>query len=483
MKDTPKFAVIGRVNKGKSSIVSALAEDESVVIDSSAGTTLACQEFPIKVDGQTIITLVDTPGFQQAPRALTWMKEREVSAANRRDVVVDFFEHFKDTNDFVDECRLLKPILNGAGILYVVDGAKPFRRNFEAEMEILRWTGQPRMALINHIGDNDFTEGWRPALDQYFSVVKQFNAQRVRFQDRMELFQAFRELHDAWRPKVDEAIKYLNAEWNRREREASHIISEMMAKELTYYVEIGLYTHEDIEDHRASLETNFHDWLRKREIKGRRAIEKLYQHNKLEREETELGKPVFQQDLFAESTWDILGLTPRQLLSLGAIAGAALGGTLDAAVGGMSFLAGAVSGALIGAGSVAYFSTKRFASIEHISKFLKGSRFVRVGPHKNQNFPWILLDRALLHYFTVRDFAHSRREKIIILNSENSGIVKELKSNQRKELAKIFSTLRKNPDGGNQETKQTLESILLKIITGEADSKSQIQDSNFIETS
>ncbi|MGD9159575.1 MAG: GTPase/DUF3482 domain-containing protein [Desulfobacteraceae bacterium] len=464
MKDIPTFAVIGRVNKGKSSIVSSLAEDETVVIDSGAGTTLVCQEFPIKVDGQTIIILIDTPGFQQAPRALSWMKERETSAANRRDVVLDFFNHFKDTDDFVDECRLLKPILNGAGVLYVVDGAKPFRRNFEAEMEILRWTGQPRMALINHIGDNDFTESWRPALDQYFSVVRQFDAQQVRFKDRLELFQAFRELHDVWRPKVDEAIKYLNAEWQRREREAAHIISEMLANELTYYTEIGLYPHEDIEDHRASLETKFHNWLRKREIKSRKTIEKLYQHSKLEREETEIEKPVFQQDLFAESTWDILGLTPRQLLSLGAIAGAAIGGTLDAAVGGTSFLAGAVGGALIGAGSVAYFSTKRFASIEHVSKFLKGSRFVRIGPHKNQNFPWVLLDRALLHYFTVRDFAHSRREKIIIRNSENAGIVKELKSGQRREMAKIFNMLRKNPDSGNEEEKKNLEGILLEII-------------------
>ena len=149
---------------------------------------------------------------------------------------------------------------------------------------------------------------------------------------------------------------------------------------------------------------------------------------------------------------------------LGAIAGAAIGGTLDAAVGGSSFLTGAVGGALIGAGSVAYFSTKRFASIEHVSKFLKGSRLFRVGPHKNQNFPWVLLDRALLHYFTVRDFAHSRREKIIIQNPENAGIVKGLKSGQRRELAKIFNTLRKNPDSGNEEEKKNLESILLEII-------------------
>ncbi len=464
MTGTPTFAVIGRVNKGKSSIVSSLAEDESVVIDSGAGTTLVCQEFPIKVDGKTIIILVDTPGFQQAPRALAWMKAREVSAANRRDVLADFYNEFKDSNDFIDECRLLKPIIDGAGILYVVDGAKPFRRNFEAEMEILRWTGQPRMALINHIGEDDFTETWRPALDQYFSVVKEFNAQSVKHRDRIELFQAFRELNDAWRSSVDKAIGFLNTEWQRREREAAHIISDMIADELGYYSEISLHQHEAIDDHRAGLESKFHDWLRKREIKSRRAIEKLYQHNNIEREETELSKPVFQEDLFAESTWNILGLTPRQLLSLGAVAGAAIGGTLDAAVGGSSFLAGAVGGALIGAGSVAYFSTKRFASIEHVSKFLKGGRVYKVGPHKNQNFPWVLLDRALLHYFTVRDFAHSRRDKIVISSTEDSGIARDIKTGRKRELAKIFQTLRKKPDDGNDAEKKQLEKILLEII-------------------
>lgn len=464
MNEIPTFAVIGRVNKGKSSIVSTLAEDETVVIDSGSGTTLVCQEFPVKVDGQTIISLIDTPGFQQAPRALLWMKERETSPANRRDVVVEFFDHFKNTDDFVDECRLLEPILNGAGILYVVDGAKPFRQNIEAEMEILRWTGQPRMALINHIGDNDFTEDWRPALDQYFSIVRQFNAQQVHFQDRLELFQAFRELHQAWRPRVDEAIQFLKTEWERREREAAHIITEMLADELTHYIEIALKQQGKIDDHRASLESKFHDWLRKREYKSRYAIEKLYQHKNLEREETDLSKPVFQQDLFSESTWNILGLTPRQLLGLGAIAGAALGGTFDAAVGGASFLTGAISGALLGAGSVAYFSTKRFASIQHVSKFLQGGRVVRVGPHKNQNFPWVLLDRALLHYFAVRDYAHSRQDKIVIQNTENEGVVKGLKPNQRRDMAKIFNSFRRNPASLNEKVKKSLESILLEII-------------------
>ena len=101
MKITPTFAVIGRVNKGKSSIVSALAEDDGVIIESSAGTTRECQDFPVLVDGRTIIMLIDTPGFQQAPRALARMKESEISAASGREDDNEFYKLFKITSSIL----------------------------------------------------------------------------------------------------------------------------------------------------------------------------------------------------------------------------------------------------------------------------------------------------------------------------------------------------------------------------------------------
>ncbi|KAA3620054.1 MAG: DUF3482 domain-containing protein [Calditrichaeota bacterium] len=462
MKSTPTFAVIGRVNKGKSSIVSTLAEDDSVAIARSAGTTKVCQEFPIRIDGRTVMTLIDTPGFQQAPRALAWLKDREVSAANRKEVIREFLSTFEKSDDFTDECRLLKPILDGAGILYVVDGAKPFRRNYEAEMEILRWTGQPRMALINHIGEIDFSEEWQHALDQYFSVVRQFNAQKVSFEDRINLLRAFRELNDSWRESVDQSLHYLQNEWQRRQRFAAHSIAEMLVDELTYFHEIVLEPHEKIEDYQNRLEQKFHDHLRKREHKSRSDIEKIYQHLQIEKNEDELKKPIFDQDLFAESTWDFLGLSPRQLLGLGAVGGAAVGGVLDAAVGGASFLAGAITGALVGAGSVFYFSTNRFASLEYIGNYLRGNSIIRIGPHKNKNFPWILLDRALLHYFSVRDWAHSRRE-VLILNVEK-GFVSDMGNESKMALAKLFANLSKKAGKNTQDVESDLEKIILEIL-------------------
>ena len=134
----PAFAVVGRVNKGKSSVVSTLIEDDSVRVDREPGTTRVCTRFPFRADdGRVLCHVVDTPGFEEAPRALTWLREREGTAADRPALVAKFVETFKDSGEFADECALLEPILGGAAILYVVDASLPYRPNYEAEMEIL----------------------------------------------------------------------------------------------------------------------------------------------------------------------------------------------------------------------------------------------------------------------------------------------------------------------------------------------------------
>ena len=64
----PTFAVVGQPNKGKSSIVATLAEDEQIAIAPAPGTTRQAQRHVLKVDGEALYALVDTPGFPAGPR-------------------------------------------------------------------------------------------------------------------------------------------------------------------------------------------------------------------------------------------------------------------------------------------------------------------------------------------------------------------------------------------------------------------------------
>ena len=77
---------------------------------------------------------------------------------------------------------MLKPITEGAGILYVVDGAMPYSIEYEPEMEILRWTGQPSIAVINPIGGDVHVHDWRRALEQYFRIVRVIDALTAPFE-------------------------------------------------------------------------------------------------------------------------------------------------------------------------------------------------------------------------------------------------------------------------------------------------------------
>jgi GTPase Era involved in 16S rRNA processing len=477
MTEPPRFAVVGRVNKGKSSIVATLAEDDSVRIDPRPGTTVEVREYPVRVDGRTLFVLVDTPGFEDAPRALAWLRQREVSAAERPARVAELLRAHEGTNDFVDERRLLAPILAGANVLYVVDGTRPFRRNYEAEMEILRWTGRPGMALVNRIGAEDHAAEWHRALDQYFRMVRDFDAYSVTFEERLRLLEAFRELRPDSRAAVDEAIVALVSQRRRRRDAAAAEIADLLVDELTHTEEISVAHEAALAAEQDRLERSFHDHLREREEKSRRRIEALYAHGEARFESGTLARPVFQQDLFAEETWRLLGLSPAELLAASALAGAAVGGALDAAVGGASMLAGTVIGGAVGGATALLGLGRRFARVRPIGaggiggwvdaarRYWEGGRRFRIGPHAQPNFPWVLLDRALLHYDSVARRTHARRGTITVAEgSGRAGLVAELARAERRPLDDLFQRIRRTAGDPPRELRDSLERTVARIL-------------------
>jgi hypothetical protein len=447
-EELPTLVIVGRVNRGKSSILSTLAEDDSIIVSPEPGTTQDVQRFPLRVDGEPLFQMVDTPGFEDAPRALRFLLERESTAANRRGVVKSFVEHFKhQRSEFEQECKLLQPILDGGAILYVVDGSHPYRRNYEAEMEILRWTGQPRIALINQIGSNDHTDEWRAALGQFFSIVRTFNAHRAGFAERIKLFEGLREVDEQWRAPFDRAINALRSDWNRRLREASRIIAEMVVTALLHTERITVPRGDSVALHRRRIEERFHVQLRKHEERGRRKIETIFCHRRLTTREEPIGRHILDEDLFSDRTWETLGLSLPKLIGAGFVTGASAGGILDLMTGGALLGAGIVTGGIAGGGGALYYGMSRFEKASDVLHDLQGGKTLRIGPHQSPNFPWILLDRALLHCVAVRDRAHAKRDPLELpapppVETRGDGWMMTMPDDQRRALAKLLSRFR-----------------------------------------
>jgi hypothetical protein len=463
VSEIPTFAVVGHPNKGKSSIVSTLAQDDSVRIAPEPGTTRLCREYPMKLDGRVQYVLVDTPGFQRARPALAWMRERETTAALHRQVVEAFVATHRGGDRFPDECELLGPVLAGAGILYVVDGSLPYGPEYEPEMEILRWTGEPSLALINPIGSSAHVDEWRAALAQYFKIVRVFDALTAPFEKRLDLLRAFSELREEWRAPLEAAVRALEGERARVRERAARAIAEMLVEMLTRTSTKRLPEGADPEPYRAPLERELEDALRARERAGRREVELCYGHRGLERREQDVS--LLSEDLFSVGNWYLWGLRRRDLLASGAAGGAVVGGALDVAVGGASLLLGTLLGAAFG-GAAAFWSSERLMQTRVQGLPLAG-RELRCGPVKHPNFAWVVLGRALHHHALLAGRTHADRRA---LSLEEAGAgpswVERVGRERRQGLDRCFARLR-----SGESTPEITEELALWLapIVAEAD--------------
>ncbi|WP_221032447.1 DUF3482 domain-containing protein [Actomonas aquatica] len=434
----PVFALVGHPNKGKSSLAATLARDDSVRIGPEPGTTTFAREYPLRVANQVLYVLVDTPGFQRARAALAWMREHETHAADRPAVVARFVREKSDDPHFRDEWELLRPVVDGAGIIYVVDGATPYGPEYEAEMEILRWTGKPSLAVINPIGEPRFVEPWRRALEQFFRIVRVVDVHQAPFAQQVELLQAFGQMSESWVPAINQAVAALSSHRQQQAEDAARVIAELLADALTHRETRALAKDADPAPYREGLEQAYRRHLRQLERRARREVEALYNFDELDREEVDMAP--LETDLLSQESWLAFGLEKRDLVVAGAATGAVAGGVIDVALLGASFLTGALVGSAVG-GAAVYFASDKLADLKVLHQPMGGTRAV-YGPTRNVQFPFVLLSRALHHHRLVAARTHAQRGKLSLEN-EAPGFPDD----DTRRWAKLFQRLRKTEAG------------------------------------
>ncbi|MCR9093908.1 MAG: GTPase/DUF3482 domain-containing protein [bacterium] len=470
---TPRLAVVGHPNKGKSSLVATLAEDDSVGIGPTPGTTLRTREYPMSVEGRLLYTLIDTPGFQRARRVLTWLQERAAAepstAADRPRLVAEFVAAPGHAERFPDECELLRPLVEGAGILYVVDGGVPYGPEYEAEMEVLRWTGRPSLAVVNPIGRRDHVADWEAALGQFFRIVRVIDALHADFETRRQLLLAFAELEADWRAPIAEAVAVLDAARDQRRRETALEIAHFVADGLALATEKKLGPSEDVRAHEAALEREYRAALDALESAHRSRVQRLHGHRELEA--TASALELLEADLFDEGTWLAFGLRRRDLVTVGAIGGAATGGVIDASVGGAAFLVGTAIGGAVG-GVLGWLGADRLAELSVVDRPL-GGRLARFGPSKNPNFPFVLFGRARFHAGLVAARTHARRDVMALESGGEGGAALPLDAAHQRSLARIFGALRKQAPGSPRYRAaiEELTGITAAILEEDADER------------
>lgn len=456
----PCFAVVGRVNMGKSAVLATLLEvddDRVIRVSATPGETTRCQVLPVRFDERELVRFIDTPGFSRPLEAMRAIQSLHGEGTPDLAAVRRFVEEAGSDGDFEDERRLLEPILEGAGILYVIDPSRPLRDAFVAEMEILRWTGRPRMALLNQKADaGEHLAGWKERLGSYFNLVRTFNAHHARFEERKQLMRSLLEIDEEHHSVLKEAIALIEDEWRQRREEAADIILAMLRKALTLREEGRLEEAERQSEARREkrvreLGERYLARIRRAERKAYQRLLELYRHHLVKLPSD--GESYEGIDLAAEETWRKWGLSRRQLTIAGGVAGAAGGVLVDVGSGGLTHGAGTAVGALGGL-LAAFF---KGADLPEFGLGAKGGlkvtggsgRSLVVGPPRNENFPWILLDSALHHYVTISERAHGRRETELVARSRTASLVRGWEAKRRHAFTRWFaSCLRGAPDAG-----------------------------------
>ena len=469
MTEVPVFAVMGHPNEGKSSVVSTLTEDDFVPISAVPGETRRCVSYAITLDGEPLARFVDTPGFQMPVPTLRWMKSYSGPPGR---MLEDFIRLHRDDPRFADECELLRPLLDNAGIIYVVDGSRPPRANDEAEMEILRLTGRPRMAVINAKSDETaYLDEWKAAFAKTFNVNLQFNAHRATFRERIELLEALRHIEQEWGAPLKRVVTALREDWNGRLEACADTILLMLEKALTLTLEEISRAEEEGERQRVRerLTAEFQKQLTRLEEACRSELKGRFLHNVFAVDLA--AETVAAQDLFSEETWEALGLTRKQLSIALATVGAATGAALDVAAAGISFgvftLGAGALGALAGWSGTRPLSRLK-VDIGPFSRELGGCR-IQVGPLKNPQLMFVLLDRALIYFQCVSNWAHARRETpTLALPEGKQGLTAGWDRERRRLFESYLAALRQGETGKRDALRPELRRTLVRVMAEES---------------
>lgn len=442
MNALPRFAIVGHPNKGKSSIVAALTQQSQVAISELSGTTTQSQAFELRIHGDALYSLTDTPGFQRPRQMLEWLQQQNPNAAERLTTIEHFITTYTpvaaQSGRFKDEIELLKPILAGANIIYVVDGSVPYSPEYEAEMTILQWTGQPRMALINPINGDNYIADWRNALGQFFSVVQVFNPMQTATQEQLRILQAFALLNPLWQPALQAAGKAIKNQKQQQKQQSAALIARYLAAILAHQHSIPLIDKSLKSVTQNSLSQYYSHYLASQEQQLQQDLHSLYAHHTLGAHKNPIDANY--PDLLDQSYWYLFGLSRTKLIALSASAGAAAGALLDLGIGGASLMAGSLLGGISSAAATTWL-TEDPEKIR-IKSLPIGGKQLQIGPIKNLQFAFVLMGRALNYQHALATHSHANRSALHV-NDNTEHRLNQLSKTQQLKLTQILQKAHK----------------------------------------
>jgi hypothetical protein len=234
-----------------------------------------------------------------------------------------------------------------------------------------------------------------------------FNAHQATYAERISLLESLKGIDQDWIAPLATVISSFKKDWAHRKALTAEIILTMLIDSVDFSITRNHTERVDEETVKRELFDRYTLAVGKIEAVAHQQIRKLYRHNIFNYDLP--PQSIVRQDLFNEKTWQVLGLTRKQLTTLAGITGGTIGAMIDIAAHGLTFGIFTLIGSAAGAGWAAFGGGRHLAEAK-IAGMNIGGHQIRVGPNENIQFLYILIDRALIFYAHIINWAHSRQD-------------------------------------------------------------------------
>lgn len=342
-----KLAVVGHTNTGKTSLIRTLLHRRDFGdIHNRSGSTRQVASAALAIDGETLITLFDSPGLEDAPGLIDWLDEQGGQRHEGLDRIHRLLTDRHARARFDHEARVLDLMLNVDVALYVIDAREPVLEKYQDELAVLALCARPILAVLNFVASPDSREAeWRDALAKVgLHTVLAFDAVVRDPGTERRLFEKLASQLDAFAPTLEHWLKHRHKEEDERLGASCQSIAEML---------IDVAAAERLAELNSSAARSRGMDELKRAVREREQVcvatlLDLYRFGREDYadEDLPLSEGRWSEDLFDPETLKYHGIRTGGHIGAGAGAGA----MVDVATGGLSLGTGTLVGAALGAG-------------------------------------------------------------------------------------------------------------------------------------
>jgi len=336
--------VVGHANTGKTSLIRTLLRKQDFGdISDKAGTTRHVESVKINIDRQTIVTLTDTPGFEDSIGLWDIRHSESFRSFQGANWLLPFCESHFAQDEFEQEAKILKQLTRTDIILYVIDIRQAPLGKFLDELALLASANKPIIPILNFsAAPTAHLEAWRSVLaERHLHAVVKYDSVAFYFEDERRLYQSIQSLMPEHYDAVSRLIQSREEAAQSRLTMATDQLVDLLITAASSRLECAQYPPKTTDSE------TFENKIRQLEQHNIVRLLGLYEFQKEDLVVSPLAiqNDRWQQDIFDTDTLKEWGIET----GTSALTGAAIGAGIDVMSAGLTLGTATTIGAILGA--------------------------------------------------------------------------------------------------------------------------------------